>query len=75
MKLILTDTEIKETVLFKNVTKALDESVALNLLKNTHERYEGTYWDWDVTIADAFYWGLTHQGQDWWEKLDDKIKV
>ncbi|AHK11238.1 hypothetical protein S14_129 [Shewanella sp. phage 1/4] len=73
MKLTLTDAEIKETVLFKDVTKVLEDGVALNLLKNTHERYRGTDWCWDITLDDAFYWRLTHQGINWWEKLCDEI--
>ncbi|AHK11532.1 hypothetical protein S140_125 [Shewanella sp. phage 1/40] len=73
MKLTLTDAEIKETVLFKDVTKVLEDGVALNLLKNTHERYRDTDWSWDFTLGTAFYWYLTHQGHDWWEKLCEEI--
>lgn len=74
-KLKLTDAEIKETVLFKEVAKVLDDSVALCLLKNTYMRYEGDRYefDWGEELFCAFYWEDTKQGFTFWEDLHCKI--
>lgn len=74
----LTDNEIKQTVLFKQVSSVLDESVALNLLKCTYDDYDSAScaswcWEWNDSLYCAFEWSTTKQGRDWWCMLSDMI--
>ena len=68
---------INDTVLFKQVASVLGKGKALEELTRAYRGYNKYIstmrWDLSCDLVDAFYWGATPQGRDYWEGINNAI--
>ncbi len=67
---------INDTVLFKQVASVLGKGKALEELLRACRGYTSTYrWSFRDSLATAFHWSRTPQGDKYWEGvMDDYYK-